>query len=73
MLTVAVITLYIFILVSRQLAESKLWASTFHIRTIHTFFISASSILIFGVYGIFLSPFLLLLAVKLKERAIFDK
>lgn len=67
----ALIVLYIFIQISRQIAESLLWASTFHLRTVHTFFISAASILIFGFYGILLSPFLLLIAVKIKQKSIY--
>lgn len=66
----ALLLLYIFIQLTRQLTESLLWASTFQLRTVHTFFISAASILIFGVYGILLSPFLLLVAVKIKQRTI---
>lgn len=68
----ALIALYIFIQITRQLAESMLWASTFHLRTVHTFFISAASILLFGFYGILLSPFLLLIAVKLKQKSISE-
>lgn len=65
----ALILLYIFIQLIRQLAESMLWASTLHLRTVHTFFISAASILLFGFYGILLSPFLLFLAVRFKDKA----
>ncbi|KGR83245.1 AI-2E family transporter [Lysinibacillus odysseyi] len=72
-LCIAIIVLYIFIQTTRQLTESYLWASTFHVRTIHTFFISAASVLLFGFYGILLSPFFLLLAVKLKEKSIFAR
>lgn len=71
-LSFAVILLYIFIQITRQIAESFLWASTFHLRTVHTFFISAASILLFGVYGILLSPFLLLIAVKLKQNSLYN-
>ncbi|RHW33504.1 AI-2E family transporter [Lysinibacillus yapensis] len=66
----ALIVLYIFIQLTRQIAESLLWASTFHLRTVHTFFISAASILLFGFYGILLSPFLFLIAVKIKQKSI---
>ncbi|MFC5558319.1 AI-2E family transporter [Ureibacillus thermophilus] len=69
-LSFALLLLYIFIQITRQLTESLLWASTFQLRTVHTFFISAASILLFGVYGILLSPFLLLVAVKLKQKTI---
>ncbi|WP_179965983.1 AI-2E family transporter [Lysinibacillus antri] len=68
----AIIILYIFIQLTRQIAESILWASTFHLRTVHTFFISAASILLFGVYGILLSPFLFLIAVKIKQKSIYE-
>lgn len=72
-LGVAIIVLYIFIQTIRQLTESYLWASTFHLRTVHSFVISAASVLVFGFYGIILSPFFLLLAVKLKEKSIFAR
>lgn len=67
-LCLALLILYVFIQITRQLIESMLWASTFHLRTVHTFFISAACILIFGIYGILISPFLLLIAVKLKQN-----
>ena len=70
---IAVIVLYIFIQTTRQLTESFLWASTFHVRTVHTFFISAACVLLFGFYGVLLSPFILLFAVKLKQNAIFAR
>ncbi|HWK24219.1 MAG TPA: AI-2E family transporter [Ureibacillus sp.] len=70
-LCLSLIILYIFILITRQIAESLLWASTFHLRTVHTFFISAASILVFGFYGIIISPFLLLIAVKIKQKSIY--
>lgn len=70
-LSVSILILYIFILITRQIAESLLWASTFHLRTVHTFFISAASILLFGIYGILISPFLILIAVKLKQKSTY--
>ncbi|WP_332651106.1 AI-2E family transporter [Lysinibacillus sp. 54212] len=70
---VAIIVIYIIIQTTRQLTESYLWASTFHLRTVHSFVISAASVLVFGFYGILLSPFFLLLAVKLKEKSIFAR
>lgn len=73
MLGTALIVLYIFIQLTRQLTESKLWANTLQLRTIHTFFISAASILLFGVYGILLSPIFLMLAVKVKQSSIFEQ
>ena len=72
-LCVAILVLYLFVQLTRQLAESMLWSNTLQLRTLHTFFISAASILLFGFYGILLSPFFLFLAVKLKENAIFER
>lgn len=72
-LCVAILVLYLFVQLTRQLAESMLWSNTLQLRTFHTFFISAASILLFGFYGILLSPFFLFLAVKLKENAIFER
>ncbi|WP_409373607.1 MULTISPECIES: AI-2E family transporter [Ureibacillus] len=68
--SLALVLLYVFIQITRQLTESLLWASTFQLRTVHTFLISAASILLFGVYGILLSPFILLIAVKVKQKSI---
>lgn len=73
LLALAVFLLYIFILISRQLTESMLWSHTLHIRMIHTFLISAASILLFGFYGILLSPILLMIAMKVKQSTIFAK
>ncbi len=67
-LGIIIVLLYAFILLTRQLLESVLWASTMHIRSVHVFFISASSLLLFGVPGILLSPFLLLAAVHLRNH-----
>ncbi len=72
-LALSLIVLYIFIQITRQLTESLVWASTFQLRTVHSFFISAASILLFGLYGILISPFLLLIAVKVKENSIFAR
>lgn len=72
-LSVAILVLYLFVQLTRQLAESMLWSNTLQLRTFHTFFISAASILLFGFYGILLSPIFLFLAVKLKENAIFER
>lgn len=71
-LSFALILLYIFIQITRQITDSMLWASTFQLRTVHTFFISAASILLFGIYGILLSPFILLIAVKIKQKATYE-
>lgn len=72
-LCVAILLLYLFVQLTRQLAESMLWSNTLQLRTFHTFFISAASILLFGFYGILLSPIFLFLAVKLKDNAIFER
>ncbi|MBW9235265.1 hypothetical protein JQK62_24275, partial [Leptospira santarosai] len=39
------------------LFESYLWANTMHIRAVHVFFISACSLLLFGIPGIFTKSF----------------
>lgn len=70
-LGVIILLLYAFILLSRQLFESFLWANTMHIRAVHVFFISACSLLLFGVPGILLSPFLLLAAVHFRQHKWF--
>jgi predicted PurR-regulated permease PerM len=70
-LGIIILLLYAFILLTRQLLESYLWANTMHIRAIHVFFISACSLLMFGVPGILLSPFLLLAAVHFREHPWF--
>lgn len=67
-LGIIILLLYAFILLTRQLLESYLWANTMHIRSVHVFFISACSLLLFGVPGILLSPFLLLGAVHLRQH-----
>ena len=67
-LGIIILLLYAFILLTRQLLESFLWANTMHIRAVHVFFISACSLLLFGVPGILLSPFLLLAAVHFREH-----
>ena len=72
-LCVSILLLYVFIQLTRQLADSMLWSNTLQLRTVHTFFISAASILLFGFYGILLSPLFLFLAVKLKENTIFER
>jgi len=69
----SILLLYLFVQLTRQLAESMLWSNTLQLRTFHTFFISAASILLFGFYGILLSPIFLFLAVKLKDNAIFER
>lgn len=63
--------LYIFTLITRQLAESYMWASTFQLKPIHAFFIMACSIYLFGLIGILLTPFLLFAALKVKQHPLF--
>jgi len=70
-LGIIILLLYGFILLTRQLFESFLWANTMHIRAVHVFFISACSLLLFGVPGILLSPFLLLAAVHFSQHKWF--
>jgi len=70
-LGIIILLLYLFILLTRQLLESFLWANTMHIRSVHVFFISACSLLLFGVPGVILSPFLLLAAVHLSKHQWF--
>jgi len=70
-LGIIILLLYAFILLTRQLLESFLWSNTMHIRAVHVFFISACSLLLFGVPGVLLSPFLLLAAVHLSQHQWF--
>ncbi|WP_019415956.1 AI-2E family transporter [Paenisporosarcina sp. TG20] len=67
-LGIIILLIYAFILLTRQLLESFLWANTMHIRAVHVFFISACSLLLFGVPGILLSPFFLLAAVHFRQH-----
>lgn len=70
-LPVALLILFAFIQLTRQIAESYFWASTFHIRSVHSFMISACSLYLFGLVGILISPFLILAALKIKEHRLF--
>lgn len=70
-LGIAIIVLFLFIMITRQIVESMLWAKTFQLRAIHTFFISATSILLFGIYGILLSPIIILVALKMKQKSTY--
>lgn len=63
--------LYVIVVFARQLAETYLWSAAFHLKSVHTFMISATAILLFGFYGIFLSPFLLLATIKVRQSALF--
>lgn len=70
-LAVALLILFAFIQLTRQMTESYFWASTFHIRSVHSFMISACSLYLFGILGILISPFLILAALKIKEHRFF--
>ena len=70
-LGIAVLVLFLFIMITRQITESMLWAKTFQLRAIHSFFISAASILLFGIYGVLLSPFIILIALKMRQKSTY--
>ncbi|MGN7478102.1 AI-2E family transporter [Solibacillus silvestris] len=72
-IAIAILAIYFIVQTIRQLTESMLWSHTLHLRMIHTFLISAASVLLFGFYGIIISPILLMIAIKLKQHAIFAK
>lgn len=72
LLGVALIVLYIFVMLTRQIAESRMWAATFQLRPSQTFFITAASILLFGLAGIVLSPILLFMAARVKKMPSFS-
>ena len=57
-------TLLVVTVVVRQLLDTYLWAATVKIKTIHTFFISGVSFMLFGIYGILVSPIVLLVVMK---------
>lgn len=63
---ISIIGIYICVIFIRQFAESYFWSSKLKIRTIHSFFISAGAVLIFGVYGLLFIPILFLLAMNLR-------
>ena len=67
-LTIILLLLYVCVLVIRQIAESYFWSAKIKIRTVHSFFISAGAILIFGVYGLLMIPVLFLLAVHFRKK-----
>ncbi|MEK3766743.1 AI-2E family transporter [Solibacillus sp. FSL K6-4121] len=68
-----IIGIYFIVQTIRQLTESMLWSHTLHLRMIHTFLISAASVLLFGFYGIIVSPILLMVAIKLKQHPTFAR
>ena len=65
-IALGILLLLIVTIVMRQLFDAYFWSSTVKIKTIHTFFISGVSFMIFGLYGILVSPILLLVVMKLK-------
>ena len=68
---VSLLLLYLFTLMTRQMAESYMWASTFQLKPIHAFFVTACSVYLFGLPGILLTPFLLFAALKVKQHPLF--
>ncbi|MFJ7934865.1 AI-2E family transporter [Sporosarcina sp. NPDC096371] len=68
---IAIILLYVFTMITRQMAESYMWASTFQLKPIHAFLITACSVYLFGLPGILLTPFLLFAALKVKQHPLF--
>lgn len=68
---IALLLLYIFVIIARQMAESLMWASAFRVQPIHAFFITVCSFYLFGLPGILLTPFLLFAALKLKKHPYF--
>lgn len=65
---VALALLYFTVMIIRQLAETFMWASTFQLKAVHAFFMTACAIYLFGLIGILLSPLLLFLALKMKKQ-----
>lgn len=68
---IALILLYATAMTVRQLAESFMWASTFQLKAVHAFLMTACAIYLFGFVGILLTPFLLFLALKVKNHPLF--
>lgn len=59
-----ILLLFVFVQLTRHIAESMLWSSSMQIKAVHVFFLSAAAILIFGFIGILFSPFIYLFANK---------
>lgn len=70
---ISLILLYFLTIITRQFAESYMWASTFELKPIHAFFIMACSVYLFGIVGILLTPFLLFAALKIKQHPLFNE
>lgn len=60
--------LYVCVIVIRQIAESFFWSAKIKIRTVHSFFISAGAVLIFGIYGLLMIPVLFMAAVHFRKK-----
>ncbi|GKV54581.1 hypothetical protein NCCP2222_05280 [Sporosarcina sp. NCCP-2222] len=69
---ISLLVLYVFILVTRQMLESYFYASSFRLKPIHAFIVTACSVYLFGLPGILLTPFLLFAALKVKEHPLFN-
>lgn len=67
------VVVYIAVLLIRQFAESYLWASMFTLKPVYTFLIIASTIYAFGIIGVIFTPFLLFIASKIKNHALFTE
>lgn len=72
-IAVSLIIIYILTIVIRQFVESALWSSAFQLRPVHAFFLLASSLYLFGFFGILLTPFFLFLANKVKHHSFFNE
>ncbi len=70
-MAVAFLAIYLSLIAIRQLIESKLWANSLQIQTANSFFIMAASVLIFGFYGLFISPIIIIIILKLKKTSYF--
>mgnify|MGYP003488964004 FL=1 len=70
-MAVAFIVIYLSLIAIRQLIESVLWANSLQVHTAHSFFIMAASVLLFGFYGLFISPIVIILLLKLKKTSYF--
>ena len=68
---ISLLLLFLLTMLTRQIVESYLWASTFQVKPIHAFFILACTVYLFGIIGVLLTPFLLFAAMKIKEHPFF--
>lgn len=68
----SLLALYIGAAITRQFAESYMWASTFQLKPVHAFLILACAVYAFGFIGILLSPFFLFAAFKIKKHPLFN-